>query len=88
MPTLAAFIAAYATIGFEPCDDGQPEAGFEKIAIYVDDAGEPVHAARQLPSGVWTSKLGGANDIEHGSPEGVEAPLCGKASQYLRRPRG
>ena len=31
---------------------------------------EVTHAARQLPSGKWTSKLGDADDIEHNTLEG------------------
>jgi len=83
----AAFIAAYATIGYEVCADPKLEEGFEKIALYENADGEPVHAARQLDSGVWTSKLGRANDIEHGAPETIEAPLSGAPALFLRRPR-
>jgi hypothetical protein len=63
--TLDAFRDAFASLGYEACDDGQLEAGYEKIALYAL-AGVPKHAARQLPSGRWTSKLGQREDIEHG----------------------
>lgn len=65
VPTLAAFVAAYATYGFEPTDGPELKAGVEKIAIYVDSDGVVSHVARQLPSGLWTSKLGPKEDIEH-----------------------
>src|SRR5437868_6352837 len=34
--TKANFIAAFATLGFAPCPDGLYQAGFEKLALYVD----------------------------------------------------
>lgn len=86
LKTVNAFVAAYATIGYEPCPGPEREAGFEKIALYVDESGEPLHASHQSESGTWTSKLGGANDIEHGSPEAVETPFFGRPLYYLRRP--
>ena len=55
---------ALATVGFTPCDDGQLEPDFVKLAIFADDEGY-THVARQLPSGRWTSKLGRDRDIEH-----------------------
>jgi len=62
--TTEAFIAAYATAGFTSADDDSLQPDVEKIAVYVK-AGKPTHAARQLASGRWTSKLGRAEDIEH-----------------------
>ena len=50
--------------GFEHCEDGELDDGFEKIAIFGAE-GLFTHAARQLPSGRWTSKLGKNCDIEH-----------------------
>src|ERR1043166_7549451 len=36
--TLEAFVSAYETIGYSDCgEDGQFEAGFEKVAIYARD---------------------------------------------------
>jgi hypothetical protein len=63
--TLAAFRALFETLGYAVCDHGQLEDGFEKIALYADPNGIPKHAARQLPTGRWTSKLGQFEDIEH-----------------------
>jgi hypothetical protein len=45
--TLAAFIAAYGTIGYTPCADAEFQVGQEKIAIFARDDGRPTHAARQ-----------------------------------------
>jgi hypothetical protein len=83
--TIEAFVQAYATLGYVPCDSADLEPGFEKTAIYASGA-TPTHAARQLPSGVWTSKLGPQEDIEHTTPEAVEGPEYGKVAVVLRRP--
>lgn len=40
------------------------EAGIVKIALFALN-GVPKHAARQLPNGMWTSKLGKAIDVAH-----------------------
>lgn len=85
LPSRSAFVAAFATIGYEVCAGPELEDGFEKVVLYENESGEPVHASRQLPGGEWTSKLGNANDIEHGVPEGLAAPLCGTPAVYLRR---
>jgi hypothetical protein len=63
--TLEAFCEAFATLGYAVCNDDRSEAGYEKVALFAL-LGEPKHAARQLPSGRWTSKLGRGEDIEHG----------------------
>jgi hypothetical protein len=82
--TLDAFIQAFATVGYAPCADGAPETGWEKVAVYANDDG-PAHAARQLPNGRWTSKLGPDDDIEH-TLEGLVSLLYGTVVQFLRRP--
>jgi len=60
------------------------EDGWEKIAIFADEQGEPLHAARQLPSGRWTSKLGADVDIEH-DLAALEGDLYGKVACFLKR---
>jgi hypothetical protein len=62
--TVEAFRGAFATLGYAVCDDERLEPGYEKVALFAL-AGKPKHAARQLPSGRWTSKLGPREDIEH-----------------------
>lgn len=83
--TMSAFIEAYQTLGYEPCDNSEWEIGFEKIAIYATADGEPTHAARQLPNGRWTSKLGRWEDIEH-ELEGLTGEMYGSVQQILKRP--
>jgi hypothetical protein len=85
LETLDAFVATFATVGYESCPDGNMEVGFEKIAIY-QLGGLPTHAARQLPDGTWTSKLGRNIDITH-PLRGLEGSEYGQVAVYMRRPR-
>jgi hypothetical protein len=85
--TLNAFIAAYGTLGYTLADSGAREDGLEKLAIYVNDSGEPTHAARQLADGTWTSKLGRAEDVCHLTVEGVEGAFYGRVGCFLARRR-
>lgn len=62
--TLEAFRDAFATLGYLVCADEAPELGYEKVGLFAL-GGAPKHAARQLVSGRWTSKLGPMEDIEH-----------------------
>ncbi|MCI0685152.1 MAG: hypothetical protein L0Y71_23895 [Gemmataceae bacterium] len=82
--TLIAFQEAFGSVGFGVCVNENLETGFEKIALFADDHG-PQHAARQLPNGRWTSKLGEREDIEHDlhALEGVE---YGKVVMLMSRP--
>ncbi len=86
--SIEAFTALFVSIGYEVCDNPDHEEGFEKVAIYAD-GDEPTHAARQLPSGRWTSKMGYAGaDIEHDSIEAVAGTRYGQARVFLRRQHG
>ena len=78
------FQRAFATLGYRGCAHGALEPGFEKVAIYTR-ANCVTHAARQLPNGAWTSKLGDEWDIEH-DIDGVQT-IYGIVACYLRRPR-
>ena len=87
--TLENFIRAFQMLGYQPCEDGRPEDGFEKVAIYMDSSNTPSHMARQLPSGHWTSKLGDLEDIQHETLDQLEGrdPAYGNAKQFLKRRR-
>ncbi|MHB8654324.1 MAG: DUF7689 domain-containing protein [Terriglobia bacterium] len=82
--TIDAYVAAFRTRGFEICGDDLLEPEIEKIAIYILQ-GFPAHAARQLTSGNWTSKMGAREDIEHIKLESVGGPLYGNASIHMKR---
>jgi len=87
--TIEAFVRAFETLGYAVCADGSLELGIEKLAIFArtDPAGNLVatHAARQLPNGRWTSKLGPLEDIEHLRPEDVNGPTYGAPLRYMSR---
>ncbi len=82
--TIDAYIAAFRTKGFEVCDGESLEPGVEKIAIYGQH-GEPTHAARQLPGGSWTSKMGDYEDIQHTTLLSVSGPLYGNVRVFMKR---
>lgn len=64
------------------------QPGLEKLALYTLDEGglRVAHAARQLPSGWWTSKLGGMLDISHPDPDFL-LPSQGTDFFLMSRPR-
>ena len=77
---------AFLALGFIDCGSNeQLETGFEKIALYAS-ASLYTHAARQLPTGKWTSKLGNWVDVEHNSPDDVAGGVYGEVYQILQRP--
>lgn len=85
--TVQAFVSAFATEGFAPCADGSLTAGTEKVALYVDDQGQPSHAALQLSDGRWISKMGTWEDITHATTGCLEGGTYGRVTQYLARRR-
>jgi hypothetical protein len=83
---VGALTDAFQALGYEECGlDASVEPGFEKVALYGSG---PLytHAARQLPNGKWTSKLGKAEDIEHDTPEDVAGGLYGELFRIMKRP--
>jgi hypothetical protein len=86
--TLEAFVAAYSRLGYDLCEDGSLEEGFTKLALYAGlhiGSNAITHAARQLPNGKWTSKLGSCEDIEHTTVEALDGPSYGRAICFLKR---
>jgi hypothetical protein len=81
---IGALVAAFEALGFESCEDDGPEPGFEKVALYGNNL-YYTHAARQLPGGKWTSKLGKAEDIEHDTPDVVAGGIYGEVVEIMRR---
>lgn len=85
--TLAAFEAVYAGLGYTRCPNADFELRSEKIALFAGVADTPTHAARQLDSGRWTSKLGRNVDIEHVTPDALNGPCYGRPMIFMRRRR-
>jgi hypothetical protein len=82
---IGALEQAFRALGYQECADERLEPGFEKIALYGFGF-VYTHAARQLPNGKWTSKLGKAEDIEHDQPDDVAGGVYGEVVQFMRRP--
>jgi hypothetical protein len=78
--------SAFEVIGFTQCDNGDLEDGYEKVALYVDSNGKWTHAAKQLPDGNWSSKLGNAEDIAHRSPHCFGGSDYEDVMRFMRRP--
>ena len=84
--TLESYVSAYETLGYRVCQSTELEHDYQKIALYVSQAGIPTHAARQLATGQWTSKIGQADDIWHASLDGLEGDLYGHVAVIMQRP--
>ena len=63
--TVPAFRDAFISAGFVECQTDHFETGHEKIALFANDDGVPLHSSRQCANGRWTSKMGELEDIEH-----------------------
>jgi hypothetical protein len=82
---VASLVRVFELLGFEGCDSDAPEPGYDKVALYAK--GEDYeHAARQLPGGRWTSKLGAYKDIEHDRLQDLTGGEYGTVVKLLRRP--
>ncbi len=82
--TIPAFVLAFRTLGYEPATNRDWEPGIQKVALYVDDEGNPTHAARQLEKCGWLSKLGDDIDIIHDVPEDLPVHY-GSVTVILKR---
>lgn len=78
------FIQAFASIGYEPCANGELEQSFAKIALYAEN-NIVKHVAKQIDDGLWCSKLGTWEDINH-ELEGLTGSSYGNVLMFLRRP--
>jgi hypothetical protein len=89
------FIELFSNLGYTQesnnIDNEHPK--FRKIALYIknnpsntDILNSPcTHAARQLKSGLWASKLGRYHDIEHSNPYDLEGSAYGKLAIILKK---
>jgi hypothetical protein len=88
--TTEAFLRAYGSLGYALCFDGTLEDGIEKVALYgkgPHGAEVPTHAALQLETGEWTSKLGNYEDVTHTTTRDMVGPAYGHVICYLARRR-
>ena len=86
-PTVGATEKMFAQRGFARTEltDVALEQGVEKIAIFgYDEMNYVTHAARQVPSGRWASKMGDNADIEHELRD-IEGQLLGEVRSIMRK---
>lgn len=83
--TMAAFRHLFSLLGYVECTGEELEVDVDKIALFADATGTPTHAARQLPNGLWTSKLGYLEDIEH-ALHNVAGDNYGSVAVLMKRP--
>jgi hypothetical protein len=83
---IAVLESAFKALGYEDCRmNGACEPEFEKVALFGDSL-YYTHAARQLPNGKWTSKLGKGPDIEHDNADDVGGGVYGEIEEIMKRP--
>ncbi len=85
-PLVENLVAMFVEMGYGTCENASLEDGFDKVTIF-QKAGLWKHAARQLPNGKWTSKLGLNEDIEHASPDDLSGELYGTVHCIMRKKR-
>ena len=84
--SMTAFIQAFETLGYSVCGtDGSLEEGFEKVALFAF-MNTPKHAAYQLPTGKWSSKIGRGVDCQH-TISALHGTFYGSLVTVLRRRR-
>lgn len=83
-PFIASLVEVFTGLGYEICPDAGVEDGCEKVVLYrIGDRW--THAARQLPNGMWSSKMGPDEDISHATPESLDAESYGSVRCIMRR---
>jgi len=82
--SIDAFVKAFELLGYTICPDAEYEKGYEKVAIYSKPDGKPTHAARQIDSEKWTSKIGKLEDIEH-DINSLSGSIYGEPVVFLKR---
>ena len=83
--SIHSLIEAFTELGYELCEENDNEPGFRKIALYADRQGDWKHAAVQLPSGGWSSKLGPDEDISHRTTESLDPDFYGEVHCFMHR---
>lgn len=84
---IAYLVAAYVAEGFSVCPKAECAAydpSCETIVLYELHTNGS-HAARLLPNGAWTSKIGALEDIQHEAPEHLSGTVYGDPLVYMKR---
>ena len=85
--SMQSLIEVFAGLQYEECQDGSPEVGYQKVALY-EARGAIQHAAVQQPNGRWRSKMGPGPVIEHDSPTSLSGGPYGEPTAFMRRAAG
>jgi hypothetical protein len=89
--TVGCFVKAFEALGYAICMSDALEDGIQKIAIFghkaQDGSARPTHAALQLRTGSWTSKLGPFEDVTHPDVNAVNGPTYGRPLVFMSRQR-
>ncbi len=84
---ISSLVDAFKFYGYSICDTDTLEDDYQKVALYYQPSSNIwTHAARQRPTGVWTSKLGESHDIAHGTPYTIESSGYGKVYCIMKKP--
>jgi hypothetical protein len=78
------FVMGFSTIGYRPCTSRKFEFGYQKVAIFANDAGVTHMARQRLFGSGWLSKLGVNEDIYHRELDDVEGDMSPLKWQYGR----
>jgi hypothetical protein len=81
--TVEAFILFFKGYGYEVCENGRLEKGYQKIALFAKD-GLPTHTARQLTGKKWTSKLGILEDVRH-TLNAISGGIYGEVVVFMKK---
>jgi len=79
--SVKAYQTMFESLGYRDCKDEDFGTEYENIAIFADQ-GRFKHVCRQKESGVWTSKLGRDEDIDH-PLEAVGGNVYGNPTTFL-----
>jgi hypothetical protein len=84
---LDTYIRIFELAGYVRCESVVLETGYERVAVYVDDAGAFAHVAKQRDNGRWTSKISYFEDIDHPAAESLLGAAFTRIAAVLRRVR-
>lgn len=86
---IAYLVGAFQAEGFSVCNENDCQAydsTADSIVVYeMNRIG--THAARLLANGMWSSKLGDLEDVQHKTPEDISGIIYGNPIVYMKRKR-
>lgn len=86
---IAYLVGAFQAEGFSVCNENDCQtydSTADSIVVYERNR-IGTHAARLLANGMWSSKLGDIEDVEHQTPEALSGDRYGYPRVYMKRKR-